>query len=192
MTGAGNIISSVVCDPPRVANVQSKLGLKAHCFSTHPSVCLSSLLEETNKQTIMARVQGWGPDLGPKQHSTHGCQTHVTGIYFVWLGPGLQTSASKKGLKSEKVPAGGAQFRGVFFFWGRTPPIGSATYQWIFPFRATSILGYLPQELLGTSAYEYYHFEDLDMLSETHRKGETKEAVVGVSRNVKVAPSRSH
>ena len=37
--------------------------------------------------------------------------------------------------------------------------------------RATSILGYLPQELLGTSAYEYYHYEDLENLSETHRKG---------------------
>ena len=35
----------------------------------------------------------------------------------------------------------------------------------------TSILGYLPQELLGTSVYEYYYHEDLAHLSDTHRKG---------------------
>ena len=36
--------------------------------------------------------------------------------------------------------------------------------------RCTSVLGYLPQELLGTSIYEYYHQEDIDMLSQIHKK----------------------
>ncbi len=35
--------------------------------------------------------------------------------------------------------------------------------------RATLILGFLPQELLGTSMYEYYHHEDIVALAESHK-----------------------
>lgn len=36
-------------------------------------------------------------------------------------------------------------------------------------FRATLVLGFLPQELLGTSMYEYYHHDDIPHLAESHK-----------------------
>ena len=44
---------------------------------------------------------------------------------------------------------------------------------WYVPFcyRAAAILGYLPQELLGTSVYEYYHQDDVTHMAEAHKKG---------------------
>ena len=36
-------------------------------------------------------------------------------------------------------------------------------------FRATPVLGFLPQELLGTSMYEYYHPDDVEHLAASHK-----------------------
>lgn len=37
-----------------------------------------------------------------------------------------------------------------------------------FPSRAPPIIGYLPFEVLGTSGYDYYHADDLELLARCH------------------------
>ena len=43
--------------------------------------------------------------------------------------------------------------------------------RWII--RVTTILGYLPQELSGTSVYEYYHIDDIPQMAERHKEGKS-------------------
>ncbi|XP_055315404.1 basic helix-loop-helix ARNT-like protein 1 isoform X3 [Sitodiplosis mosellana] len=50
--------------------------------------------------------------------------------------------------------------------------------------RATLVLGFLPQELLGTSMYEYYKYEDIPALAEAHKNTlqSTEKVVTSVYR----------
>lgn len=38
-----------------------------------------------------------------------------------------------------------------------------------FSFRASPIIGYLPFEVLGTSGYDYYHVDDLELIAQCHK-----------------------
>lgn len=40
----------------------------------------------------------------------------------------------------------------------------------VISYKATTVIGYLPQEVLGTSCYEYFHQDDLQQLAEKHRQ----------------------
>lgn len=40
------------------------------------------------------------------------------------------------------------------------------------PCRAPPIIGYLPFEVLGTSGYDYYHVDDLELLARCHQHRE--------------------
>ena len=42
----------------------------------------------------------------------------------------------------------------------------------IIPYRVTSLLGYLPHELIGDYIYQYYHCGDVNMLAEMHKQGQ--------------------
>lgn len=56
--------------------------------------------------------------------------------------------------------------------------------EWKFLFldhRAPPIIGYLPFEVLGTSGYDYYHFDDLDKVINCH------EARMSIFESVKVS-----
>lgn len=38
--------------------------------------------------------------------------------------------------------------------------------------RASPIIGYLPFEVLGTSGYDYYHVDDLELIAQCHKQCE--------------------
>lgn len=47
------------------------------------------------------------------------------------------------------------------------------------------MLGFLPQELLGTSMYEYYHHEDISHLADTHKTALQNQETVKTQVNLK-------
>lgn len=55
--------------------------------------------------------------------------------------------------------------------------------EWKFLFldhRAPPIIGYMPFEVLGTSGYDYYHFEDLDRVVTCHEACKSEKSVTSL------------
>lgn len=40
----------------------------------------------------------------------------------------------------------------------------------VYHVRASPIIGYLPFEVLGTSGYDYYHVDDLELIAQCHKQ----------------------
>ena len=47
--------------------------------------------------------------------------------------------------------------------------------------RVASVLGYLPQDLIGQVSYEYYHPDDIEKMVHLHHDGEQRRLVVAVT-----------
>lgn len=47
---------------------------------------------------------------------------------------------------------------------------GDSTDLFVLSFRASPIIGYLPFEVLGTSGYDYYHVDDLELIAQCHKQ----------------------
>ena len=59
--------------------------------------------------------------------------------------------------------------------------------EWKFLFmdhRASPIIGYLPIEVLGTSGYDYYHFDDLEKVIACHQARELFYTINSMSHHI--------
>ncbi|KAF7661110.1 hypothetical protein LDENG_00269200 [Lucifuga dentata] len=137
-----------------------------------------------NKIAVKVEEKEFQPSTSKKKESQKYCTVHCTGYMRSW--PTSQLGAEGEGEADKQdsshfsclVAVGrihshvSLQANGEV----RVKPIEFITRYAMdgkFTFvdqRATTVLGYLPQELLGTSCYEYFHQDDLPHLAERHRK----------------------
>nr|XP_061812284.1 basic helix-loop-helix ARNT-like protein 2 [Nerophis lumbriciformis] len=137
-----------------------------------------------NKNSVKVEENEFQASTSKKKESQKYCTVHCTGYMRSWnssqLEAGGEGDADKQDsslfsclvavgrIHSHSSPHVNGDFRVK-----PTEFITRYTMDGKFTFvdqRATAILGYLPQELLGTSCYEYFHQDDLPHLADRHRK----------------------
>ncbi|XP_028813203.1 aryl hydrocarbon receptor nuclear translocator-like protein 2 isoform X2 [Denticeps clupeoides] len=132
-----------------------------------------------NKMTVKVEETG----SSKKKESQRYCTVHCTGYMRTWptsqLGSEGEAEADKESshfsclvavgrVHPHSVPQANGEVKvKPTEFVTRYAMDGKFTFV---DQRATTILGYLPQELLGTSCYEYFHQDDLPHLADRHRK----------------------
>ncbi|KAJ8398890.1 hypothetical protein AAFF_G00417980 [Aldrovandia affinis] len=137
-----------------------------------------------NKVVVKVEDKQLQPSTSKRKESQRYCTVHCTGYMRSW--PASQLGTEEGDTESEKE---GSHFSCLVAI-GRVHPhsvplangevkvrptefVTRYAMDGKFTFvdqRATTILGFLPQELLGTSCYEYFHQDDLPHLAERHRK----------------------
>ncbi|XP_072290969.1 aryl hydrocarbon receptor nuclear translocator-like protein 2 isoform X2 [Eucyclogobius newberryi] len=133
-----------------------------------------------NKVTVKMEEKEFQAGTSKKKESQKYCTVHCTGYMRSW--PSSQLGADGEAedsshfsclvalgrIHSHSAPQanGEIQVKPTEFV-TRCAMDGKFTYV---DQRATTILGYLPQELLGTSCYEYFHQDDWPHLADKHRK----------------------
>ncbi|XP_056273109.1 aryl hydrocarbon receptor nuclear translocator-like protein 2 isoform X4 [Pseudoliparis swirei] len=136
-----------------------------------------------NKISIKVEEKEFQASTSKKKESQKYCTVHCTGYMRSW-------PTSQLGAEGEEPDKQDSSHFSCLVAMGRvhshsSPPVNGEVHvkptefftrcamDGKFTFvdqRATTVLGYLPQELLGTSCYEYFHQDDLPHLAERHRK----------------------
>ncbi|XP_041966508.1 aryl hydrocarbon receptor nuclear translocator-like protein 2 isoform X1 [Alosa pseudoharengus] len=136
-----------------------------------------------NRITVKVEEKDFPSGSSKKKESQRYCTVHCTGYMRTWPMSQLDSAEEAEGDKESSHfsclvavgrvhPHSTPQLNGEIKvkpteFITRCAMDGKFTYV---DQRATTVLGYLPQELLGTSCYEYFHQDDLPHLAERHRK----------------------
>ncbi|KAJ4938092.1 hypothetical protein JOQ06_002718 [Pogonophryne albipinna] len=106
-----------------------------------------------NKICVKVEEKEFQASTSKKKESQKYCTVHCTGYMRSWPTTQLGVNGEVRVKPTEFITR--YAMDGKFTFVDQ---------------RATTILGYLPQELLGTSCYEYFHQDDLPHLADRHRK----------------------
>uniref|UniRef100_A0A3P8ZAY5 Aryl hydrocarbon receptor nuclear translocator-like 2 n=1 Tax=Esox lucius TaxID=8010 RepID=A0A3P8ZAY5_ESOLU len=141
-----------------------------------------------NKICVKQEDREGQPSSSKKKESQKYCTVHCTGYMRSWPTSQLGEEGGEEGGETEKESFHFSCLVAVGRIHSLAAPLVNGvnevqvkatefvtryTMDGKFTFvdqRATTVLGYLPQELLGTSCYEYFHQDDLPHLAERHRK----------------------
>ncbi|XP_035013838.1 aryl hydrocarbon receptor nuclear translocator-like protein 2 isoform X1 [Hippoglossus stenolepis] len=176
---------------PRERLIDAKTGLQVQAYLPVGGARLCSGARRSffcrmkyNKVSIKVEEKEFQASSSKKKESQKYCTVHCTGYMRSWptsqLGAEGEGEADKQDssdfsclvavgrIHSHSSPQANGEVRvKPTEFITRYAMDGKFTFV---DQRATTFLGYLPQELLGTSCYEYFHQDDLPHLADRHRK----------------------